>query len=62
MKTWWAFTLMTLHLLVKCLADDPKLVNEFVIEIAVERNARHIIESMGFEFIRKVRLLGVTFI
>ncbi|VDK21054.1 unnamed protein product [Taenia asiatica] len=62
MKTWWTFTLMILHLLVKCLADDPKLVNEFVIEIAVEGNARHIIESMGFEFIRKIHGYDYTYL
>ncbi|CDS42286.1 proprotein convertase subtilisin:kexin type 5 [Echinococcus multilocularis] len=53
---------MTLHLLIKCLSADSKLVNEFVIEIAVEGNARHIIESMGFEFIRKIHGYDYTYL
>ena len=54
MKARWAVTLMALHLLVRCLAESSKFVNEFVIDLSVKDNAKTIIESMGFDFIRKV--------
>ena len=57
MKTRWAFTLVALQLLLRCLANDQKLVNEFVITLVGKDNAISVIESMGFEFIRKVLIL-----
>lgn len=33
---------------------SSELLNEFVIELAVQENAREVIESMGFQLVRKV--------
>lgn len=45
---------MTFCLFIKCIANETSLLNEFVIELAVDENAREVIEGMGFKFIRKV--------
>ncbi|VDD76913.1 unnamed protein product [Mesocestoides corti] len=61
MRTCWAFILTILRLL-KCFAEDLPLVNEFVIDLAVTENAKSVIESMGFRFIRKLHGFEYAFL
>lgn len=61
MSQCWALMLVMLDFLSTHLVR-PELVNEFVIEIASQGNAKEIIESLGFEFIRKVWPAFTSFI
>lgn len=49
----WALLLVILDILSMHFVR-PELVNEFVIELAVKDHPKEVLESMGFELVRKV--------